>query len=35
LAAAKGAGGEPPKPLYLRAPDAAPQQNFALPRKEG
>ncbi|WP_367716525.1 tRNA (adenosine(37)-N6)-threonylcarbamoyltransferase complex dimerization subunit type 1 TsaB [Nitratireductor sp. GISD-1A_MAKvit] len=35
LAAEKGAGSEPPKPLYLRAPDAAPQQNFALPRKEG
>ncbi len=35
LAAAKRAGSEPPKPLYLRAPDAAPQQNFALPRKEG
>ncbi|WP_048645310.1 tRNA (adenosine(37)-N6)-threonylcarbamoyltransferase complex dimerization subunit type 1 TsaB [Nitratireductor soli] len=33
LAAAKGAGAEKPKPLYLRAPDAAPQQNFALPRK--
>ncbi|MDV6227234.1 tRNA (adenosine(37)-N6)-threonylcarbamoyltransferase complex dimerization subunit type 1 TsaB [Nitratireductor aquimarinus] len=35
LAAAKGPGSEPPRPLYLRAPEAAPQQNFALPRKEG
>ncbi|MFC5584977.1 tRNA (adenosine(37)-N6)-threonylcarbamoyltransferase complex dimerization subunit type 1 TsaB [Nitratireductor kimnyeongensis] len=34
LAATKEGSGEPPKPLYLRAPDAAPQQNFALPRRE-
>ncbi|MCR4268744.1 tRNA (adenosine(37)-N6)-threonylcarbamoyltransferase complex dimerization subunit type 1 TsaB [Nitratireductor sp. ZSWI3] len=33
LAAAKGPGPEKPKPLYLRAPEAAPQRNFALPRK--
>ncbi|EKF44245.1 peptidase M22, glycoprotease [Nitratireductor indicus C115] len=34
LAAAGGTEGPRPKPLYLRAPDAAPQQNFALPRRE-
>lgn len=34
LAAARRPGGERPRPLYLRAPDAAPQTRFALPRRE-
>lgn len=34
LAAVKGDTGEKPRPLYLRAPEATPQQNFVLPRKE-
>lgn len=32
LAARKGFGGERPRPLYLRGPDARPQDGFALPR---
>jgi tRNA threonylcarbamoyladenosine biosynthesis protein TsaB len=32
LAAVKGPGGEKPKPVYLRAPDAKPQAGFVLPR---
>lgn len=35
LAAANGFSGGKPRPLYLRAPDARPQTQFALPRKEG
>ena len=35
LAAAKGAAGEKPKPLYLREPDAKPQAGFVLPRSGG
>lgn len=35
LAIANGFSGEKPRPLYLRAPDAKPQTQFALPRKEG
>lgn len=34
VAAAKGAGTEKPKPLYLRAPDAKPQASFVLPRAQ-
>lgn len=34
IAAATGFGGEKPRPLYLRAPDARPQAHLALPRKE-
>lgn len=33
LAAKRGAGEEKPKPLYLRPPDAKPQDGFALPLK--
>jgi tRNA threonylcarbamoyl adenosine modification protein YeaZ len=33
IAARRGAGGEKPKPLYLREPDAKPQSGFALPRR--
>lgn len=33
VAARRGPGGEKPKPLYLREPDAKPQAGFALPRK--
>ena len=33
LAAARGPGGEKPKPLYLRGAGAKPQSGFALPRK--
>ncbi|WP_342585941.1 tRNA (adenosine(37)-N6)-threonylcarbamoyltransferase complex dimerization subunit type 1 TsaB [Zhengella mangrovi] len=33
LAAARPVSGERPKPLYLRAADARPQEGFALPRK--
>jgi tRNA threonylcarbamoyladenosine biosynthesis protein TsaB len=32
LAARQGFGGERPRPLYLRGPDARPQEGFALPR---
>lgn len=32
LAARQGFGGERPRPLYLRGPDARPQDGFALPR---
>jgi tRNA threonylcarbamoyl adenosine modification protein YeaZ len=32
LAAARGAGPQPPVPLYLREPDAKPQAGFVLPR---
>lgn len=35
LAIAKGFSNEKPRPLYLRAPDAKPQTQFALPRKDG
>lgn len=33
IAGRKGANGERPKPLYLRAPDAKPQSGAALPRQ--
>ena len=33
LAARQGFGGERPRPLYLRGPDARPQDGFALPRR--
>jgi tRNA threonylcarbamoyladenosine biosynthesis protein TsaB len=33
LAAAKGAGGERPRPVYLREADARPQAGFVLPRQ--
>jgi hypothetical protein len=33
LGAAANAGQAPPKPLYLRAPDAQPQDAARLPRK--
>lgn len=32
LGAARGFGGEKPRPLYLREPDAKPQAGFILPR---
>ena len=32
LAAARGAHGEAPRPVYLREPDAKPQAGFVLPR---
>lgn len=35
LTIANGFSGEKPRPLYLRAPDAKPQIQFALPRREG
>ncbi|MFI0846363.1 tRNA (adenosine(37)-N6)-threonylcarbamoyltransferase complex dimerization subunit type 1 TsaB [Mesorhizobium sp. IMUNJ 23232] len=34
IAAAKGASGGRPSPLYLREPDAKPQAGFVLPRRE-
>ena len=34
VAAATGAGGARPSPLYLREPDARPQAGFVLPRRE-
>jgi tRNA threonylcarbamoyl adenosine modification protein YeaZ len=34
IAAAKGASGVKPSPLYLREPDAKPQAGFVLPRRE-
>ena len=34
IAAAKGASGTKPSPLYLREPDAKPQAGFVLPRRE-
>lgn len=33
IAGRRGAGGNKPKPLYLRAPDAKPQTGAALPRQ--
>lgn len=33
LAGEKGTASEKPRPLYLRAPDARPQADFALPRR--
>jgi len=33
IAAARGASGEKPKPLYLRPPDAKPQAGHVLPRR--
>lgn len=33
LAARQGFGGERPRPIYLRGPDARPQTGFALPRR--
>jgi tRNA threonylcarbamoyl adenosine modification protein YeaZ len=35
LAAGKDMKGAPPRPLYLREPDAKPQAGFALPRRPG
>lgn len=35
VAASVGASAEPPRPLYLREPDARPQAGFILPRAAG